>query len=302
MNNTIDTLLRALDRYWHSFITALPRFVMAILLLIIGYFIINFLIKIFRKQVTNKAHDPLMSNFLAKTVKLLFVIILGMLALNVAGFSGIAGGLLATAGASAVIVGFAFKDIAENFIAGIILAFNRPFRVNDTIQIDTTFGKVKMMQFRYTLIHTFDGKNVYIPNSDILTKPVYNFTEDGFFRMDFIVGIAYENSIEEGKKVIQKVLDECPEVVHDEEHINFVAEEELATNTVNLKVYFWVHTDDFRRGALQSKGILIQNIKNALEQNNFYLPCNIVELKQYGIGQSEKYPVSILNNNSESIN
>lgn len=216
-----------------------------------------------------------------------------MLVLNVAGFSGIAGGILATAGASAVVLGFAFKDIAENFIAGVILAFNRPFRVNDTVQIDTTFGKVKMMQFRYTLIHTFDGKNVYIPNADILTKPLINYTEDGFFRMDFVVGIAYENKIEEAKNIIQKCLDESKEVVHDEEHVNFVVEEELATNTVNLKIYFWVETEDFRRGALQSKGKVIQDIKVALENNGFYLPCNILELKQYGIGQSEVYPVAI---------
>ena len=116
--------------------------------------------------------------------------------------SGIGSAIRGTAGASVIVLGFAFKDIAENFIAGVILSFNRPFHINDTVQIEEVFGKVKSMEFRYTKTATFDGRNVYIPNADILTKPVVNFTEDGFFRTDFLVGITYENNIEEAKKII----------------------------------------------------------------------------------------------------
>ena len=142
-----------------------------------------------------------MSNFLAKAIKLILIVAIIMLALHAAGLSGIAGAIMATAGASAIVLGFAFKDIAENFLAGIILAFNRPFRVDDTVQIENVFGKVKSMEFRYTKITTFDGRNVYIPNADVLTKPVFNYTEDGFFRADFIVGIAYENDVEKAKEI-----------------------------------------------------------------------------------------------------
>ncbi len=102
----------------------------------------------------------------------------------------------------------AFKDIAENFLAGIILAFNRPFNLNDTVKIEDVFGKVIQMEFRYTKIDSFDGRSVYIPNSDVLTKPVFNYKEDGFFRTGFILGIAYEKDTNEAKKNIQKILDE----------------------------------------------------------------------------------------------
>ncbi len=137
------------------------------------------------------------------------------------------------------------------------------------------------MEFRYTKIATFDGRNVYIPNADVLTKPVFNYTEDGFYRADFIVGIAYENDIEKAKEIIISCFDEDEEIVKDELHVNFVAEDELAASTVNLKVYFWVTTEDFRRGTLQTRGRLMKKVKTRLEENGFNLPADIRELKFY---------------------
>lgn len=241
----------------------------------------NWLTFLFQKRVKRKSYDPLMSAFLAKAVKLVLMICVFLFTLQVAGLSGIAGAILATAGASTIVLGFAFKDIAENFLAGIILAFNRPFHVNDTVQIENVFGKVKTMEFRYTKIATFDGRNVYIHNADVLTKPVFNYTEDGFYRADFIVGIAYENDIEKAKEIISSCFDEDEEIVKDELHVNFVAEDELAASTVNLKVYFWVTTEDFRRGTLQTRGRLIKKVKTTLEKNGFNLSADIRELKFY---------------------
>lgn len=277
----MDKILERLEVYYEAFLKAVPRIALAILILVAGILIVNWLTSLFQKKLRRKSHDPLMSSFLAKAIKLVLVIALFLLALQAAGLSGIAGALLATAGASAVVLGFAFKDIAENFLAGIILAFNRPFHVNDTVQIENIFGKVKSMEFRYTKIATFDGRNVYIPNADVLTKPVYNYTEDGFYRSDFVVGIAYENDIEKAKEIIATCFEEDDNIVKDEQHENFVAEDELAASTVNLKVFFWVTTEDFRRGTLQTRGRLIQKVKIRLEENGFNLPADIRELKFY---------------------
>jgi small conductance mechanosensitive channel len=277
----MNEILKRLDLYYLALLKAVPRIGLAILILIIGIFIVNWLSSIFQKRVKRKSQDPLMSSFLAKAIKIILIIWLFLLALQAAGLSGIAGAILATAGASAVVLGFAFKDIAENFLAGIILAFNRPFHIDDTVQIETVFGKVKSMEFRYTKIATFDGRNVYIPNADILTKPVFNYTEDGFYRTDFVVGIAYENNMEKAKEIIISCFKEDDEIIKDDTHVNFVVEDELAASTVNLKVFFWVSTEDFRRGTLQTRGRLIQKVKTKLEENGFNLPADIRELKFY---------------------
>ena len=285
----MNQVLERLHAYYYAFLKSLPRIGLAILIIVIGIIIANWLTGFLKRRIRHRSHDPLMSNFLSKAIKIVLFICIFLLGLHAAGLSSIAGAILATAGASAVVLGFAFKDIAENFLAGIILAFNRPFHVDDTVQIENIFGKVKTMEFRYTKIATFDGRNVYIPNSDILTKPVFNYTEDGFYRSDFVVGIAYENDIEKAKELILSCLQSDEDVVKDEQHVNFVAEDELAASTVNLKVYFWVTTDDFRRGTLQTKGRLIQKVKSKLEGAGFNLPANITELKLYEASKS--FPV-----------
>ncbi len=295
----MNEILKRIEVYYHSFLKSIPQVLLAIIIVVIGILIAGKLTALFQKQIRRKSHDPLMSLFLAKAIKLIFIIAVIMISLNIAGLSGIASAIMATAGASAIILGFAFKDIAENFLAGIILAFNRPFHINDTVKIEDIFGKIKSMEFRYTKITTFDGRNVYIPNSDILTKPVYNYTEDGFFRADFIVGIAYENDIEKAKKIIMACINEDAEIIQDEVHINFVAEDELAASTVNLKVFFWVDTDDFRRGTLITRGRLMQSVKRSLEASGFNLPANITELKFYE--GSGSFPVRQINNDENRI-
>lgn len=277
----MNEILVRLNLYYLKFLSALPRIGMAIIILVVGILLASWLTKIIQKGIRKRSHDPLMSSFLGEAIKLIFVVVIILFSLSVAGLGGIAGALLATAGASAVVLGFAFKDIAENFLAGIILAFNRPFRVNDTVQIENVFGKIKEMEFRYTKIVTFDGRSVYIPNSDVLTKPVFNYTEDGFYRSDFVVGIAYENEIENAKEIIRECFDLEDKVINTEEHVSFVVEDELATSTVNLKVFFWVETLDFRRNMLEIRGSLIKRVKMALEDAGFNLPADIQEIKFY---------------------
>jgi len=293
----MDEILKRLEVYYEAFLKSVPRIGIAILILVLGIFIVNWLTSLFQKRVRRKSYDPLMSAFLAKAVKVVLIICVFLFTLQVAGLSGIAGAIFATAGASAIVLGFAFKDIAGNFLAGIILAFNRPFHVNDTVQIENVFGKVKTMEFRYTKIATFDGRNVYIPNTDVLTKPVFNYTEDGFYRTDFVVGIAYENDIEKAKEIIISCFDEDEDIVKDELHVNFVAEDELASSTVNLKVFFWVTTEDFRRGTLQTRGRMIKKVKTKLEENGFNLPANITELKFYDASN----PISVMSTQDESV-
>ncbi|TVZ51614.1 mechanosensitive ion channel family protein [Dokdonia sp. Hel_I_53] len=273
-----ETFQNAADR----FMDQLPDITIGILIIIVGILVAGWIGRFARRKISANTKDPLMSKFLGTAIKFTVIIITIMLALKAAGLGGIATGILTAAGASAVVLGFAFKDIGENFIAGIILAFNRPFDVDDTVEIGPNFGKVKTLDLRYTKLKTFDGKDVYIPNSDVLTEPVTNYTEDGFFRWDFIIGIAYEDNIEGAKETVLKALEKEPNVINDALHENFVIEDELATSTVNLKVFFWVDTKDFRKTALITKGNVVRNVKEALEDAGFYMPADIQEIKLYG--------------------
>jgi len=289
-----ETLSDSFNDFYHNFIDQLPGIGLGLLIIILGVLIGIWLGKFFRRRISARTSDPLMSRFLGKAIRFVIIITAIMLALKAAGLGGVATGILTAAGASAVVLGFAFKDIGENFIAGIILAFNRPFDVEDTVEIGDNFGKVKALEFRYTKLKTFDGKDVYIPNSDVLTEPVTNFTEDGFYRWSFIIGIAYEDNIDGAKKTVMEALRKEPLVIEDQDHENFVIEDELATSTVNLKVFFWVDTKDFRMQALITKGNVVRAVKEALEDNGYYMPADIQEIKLYG-GEKE-FPVRIAPN------
>lgn len=276
------TITETLRDYANHVIEMLPGIGLGILIIVIGLLLGTWIGNLFRRRISKRTHDPLMSKFLGRSIKIILIIIAIMVGLKAAGLGAIAAGILTAAGASAVVLGFAFKDIGENFISGVILSFSRPFNVDDTVLIGDIFGKVKTLEFRYTKLKTFDGRDVYIPNSDVLTKPVMNYTEDGFFRWDFIVGIAYEDNIEGAKKSIMEALRKEPRVIEDQYHENFVIEDELATSTVNLKVFFWVDTKDFRRQALITKGNVVRNVKEALEQAGYSMPADIQEIKLYG--------------------
>ncbi|WP_313791269.1 mechanosensitive ion channel family protein [Lacinutrix neustonica] len=237
-NSALSKLKDSLMEHWNDFIYQVPNIIIAILIVAFGFLLSNSVALFFKKIIASKTQDPLMTNFLSKTIKLGLIILVVLFALNVAGLGGIATGVLTAAGASAVVIGFAFKDIGENFIAGVILSFNRPFNLNDTVKIDDIFGKVKAMQFRYTKLKTFDGRDVYIPNSDIIKKAVYNYTEDGYFRLDFVVGIDYDDEIDIAKQVIPDAVIKSEGVINTETHECFVTVDSLGVSTVNLKVLF----------------------------------------------------------------
>ncbi|MBU2973226.1 mechanosensitive ion channel family protein [Zobellia sp. B3R18] len=291
MKESATTISESITMFYNNFIERLPGIGVGVLIIILGLLIGSWIGGFVKRRLAIRTGDPLMSKFLGQAIKYILVIVAIMLALEASGLGAIATGILTAAGASAVVLGFAFKDIGQNFIAGIIMAFSRPFDVDDTVQIDDNFGKVKALEFRYTKLKTFDGKDVYIPNSDVLTKPVTNYTEDGFFRWDFNIGIAYEDNIEGAKETVLKALRKEPNVIEDKEHENFVIEDELATSTVNLKVFFWVDTKDFRRMALITKGNVVRNVKEELELAGFYMPADIQEIKLYG-GETE-FPVKV---------
>ncbi|WP_304138736.1 mechanosensitive ion channel family protein [Mesonia mobilis] len=276
-----QTITQAVDRYYHEFLELLPKIALGIFIIVAGVLIAQFITNFYKRRILKKANDPLMARFLAQAIKIILILIAIMIALQVAGLSGIAAGILTAAGGAAIILGFAFQDIGKNFLAGIILAFNRPFRINDTIKIDSMFGKVKALNFRYTHIKTTDGRDIYIPNSDVLTKPVENYTADGFFRLEFVVGIGYENNIEQAKSLIKEVLANNTNIIEDDAHESFVIEDELAASTVNLKVFFWINTLDYRVTSSVLRGLIIKEVKEALDLNGFNLPADITELKLY---------------------
>lgn len=281
--------MESIVSYWNHFVHALPRITIALLIFFIVFFIALYFSRLIKTKFSRAGSDPLFVRFLSKITRVAVIIVGLILALQTMGLSGVAGGLLAGAGISAFVFGFAFKDIAENFLAGLILAFNRPFAMNDTIIIDNFSGHVIALNFRTTLIKTFDERDVFIPNAIIIKQPLTNLTRDGKLRMDFVVGIAYENDINKAISLILEAMAGMDFLKREESP--FAVVEELAASTVNIRVFFWANTFDYKKGVLQMKSDVITNVKSVLEKEGFSLPANITEIKPYQPAQPFRFNV-----------
>jgi small conductance mechanosensitive channel len=270
----LHDLNRVLSTYWQQFLFILPKLGLAFVLLLVAVFIANRFSSLLSGRLRNRSHDPLLGEFLASISKWVLIAVGLMLALNILGFSGIVTGLMSAAGVSAFIVGFALKDIAENFLAGVILAFNRPFHINDTVQIKDLIGHVEALNLRTTLMRTFDGKHIFLPNSLVLKEPLINYTRDGNLRQEFLITVELgENETPDSViTIILNYLRSVPEV-QQAPRTPYVNLEKATTTTVDLRVYFWTDSEDYRRGVLQQKSSLMQQVKQELLGAGLHVPA-----------------------------
>jgi small-conductance mechanosensitive channel len=180
---------------------------------------------------------------------------------------------------TAVVVGFAFRDIGENFLAGLMLASSRPFNSGDTIQSGDFMGRVTLLDLRYTRLKTFDGKDVYLPNSFVFKNPLINFTQDGLLRLEFTVGLDYTDDLEPALATVFQAVKAVDGVLAEPDPL--VVVDTFSASTVDLKTYFWVNTFDYRKGRFELQSDVMCHVKEALQTAGFGLPAQVVELKLY---------------------
>jgi len=278
--NFIDDLLAQFATYYDKLIHLIPRlgiglFVVVIFLLVMG-FIRSRMVAFMKK----KADDLLLIDFFNRMFRIFNVIFAILLFLYIIGLAGLAGSALGGLGISAVVVGFAFKDIAENFLAGVIMAFKRPFRVSDTVESMGIVGSVVGMNLRETHLKTFDGKDVYIPNGQILKNPLYNYTIDGFMRNEFMIGVDYDSDLPMVRQLIVDTLDGIDGIIKEAKPPRTVVNE-FGTSTINITVQYWIDTFDKTHSSAELKAEAMNNILRALESKNVNLPGNVLEIKNY---------------------
>jgi small-conductance mechanosensitive channel len=249
----------------------------------IGFILVSWLLKkIILKQVKPRTQNPLLAEFLGKMGALTISIIGLVVFFEIIGLGGFASHILAGAGITTFVIGFAFKDIGENFLAGILMAFKSPFRIGDLIETNNTIGYVTELNLRETIVKTRDGKDVYIPNSQIIKTPLNNYTIDGFLRYDLTIGLDYNSDFNKAIDIIKRTLAEMPDVIQKDKK-PFVVIEDFLASCVNIKVYYWIDTFKSKSNAyhLIIKTQISIKIMEELNKANFYMPADIIELKNY---------------------
>jgi small-conductance mechanosensitive channel len=262
---------------------------LTLLFLIVGFLIANFVKQRVRVRLVKKSPNHITATFISQIISFAIKTIVVLIALYLLGLDSFTNKVLAGAGLLTFVIGFALKDIGENFLAGIVLAFKSPFRLDDLIEVNGIIGHVKDISIRETLVKTPDGKDVFLPNSIIIKNPLFNYTLDGFLRYEFVVGIAYENSPIKAFEIIKKTLSKVEGVLKGEKKPS-ISIDDLATNTINLKVRFWIDTyKSTKRSVHESvRSEVMDQVVTALISEGFSLPASIIELKNYDSSKSLK--------------
>lgn len=178
------------------------------------------------------------------------------------------GDLIAGLGITSVAVGFAFKDVLQNFFAGILILWREPFRIGDQIRAGEFEGTVEDINVRSTRLKTYDGERAVLPNATVYTNAILVRTAYDVRRARFTVGVGYQDSIDEAREAIHRVLRETEGVRADPPPWVYVAE--LAPSSVNFNVYFW--TGSCQKELLATADRVATGVKKALDAAHIDMP------------------------------
>ena len=281
MENLFQDVLVSLQSYYEGLVVLLPKLIVAIIVFSVLYFLAGRIRKLVQKRLDKQMDDPLLARFLARIARVLIIIIALLIVLQILGLGATAGGLLATAGLGAFVIGFAFKDIGENFLAGIILAFDRPFRIKDVVELDGIEGVVITLNFRTSHLKTFDGKDVYIPNANIIKNKVINYTIDGFIRKNFELRLDYGSDIGRAQKIVLEVLGQVDGIIKAGAKAPAAHLTELENSIMKLTAYYWIDTFDETVSVFKVQTEVLDKSWNALHEAGFYMPGDVIEVKNY---------------------
>lgn len=269
----IETFLEGLLREGEQFIEFLPRLSIATVVVLVIYWMGKglgiALTKILKRRNIEDTYLP----FFRKLVSLMAVFIGFIVFLNLIGYQTLAASLLAGGGLTAVMLGFAFKDIGENLLAGFFIAFSRPFRKNDLIESDGITGRVQNIELRHTHVRTADGCDVFIPSSQIFTKPLFNYTLDGLRRGVFTVGIDYGDDAENATDLLLLTVQNTPSIL--EKPVPSVQIRGFNPNYVELQVIFWIKAHDQEASLPKIRTRAMNACRVALDKGGFTFSSNV---------------------------
>ncbi len=262
-----SAIFERLDSWLDGLVRLLPNIVVAILLLVGFIFLGRFLSRFIHNRFKDKDRGNL-GTVLGGFLKWVVIITGGLLAATVVVPSLKPGDLIAGLGVSSVAIGFAFKDILQNWLAGLLILLRQPFEIGDQIKVNDFEGTVKRIETRATIIKTYNGERVVIPNSDIYTNAVRVKTAHDLRRSQYDIGVGYGDSIEEAQDVIRKAV-EGVEGVSQEKNVD-VLPWDLAASWVTIRVRWW--TDSSRAEVVKTKAKVIHQVKIALDEARIDMP------------------------------
>lgn len=269
----LENLLDAFASELESFVAFLPRLTLALLVAGLIYLTGRVIAVATGRLMKRSSLPDAYHSYFGTLVRGLFLFVGFLVFLNMIGYSNLATSLVAGGGLTAVMLGFAFKDIGENFLAGFFLAFSRPFNTDDLIESEGIQGRVKGIHLRHTHIRTIDGCDVFVPSAQLFTKSLRNYTLDGLRRDNFTVGIDYGDDLQAAGDLLLKEARGTAGVL--DQPAPTVQVRGFAPNYVELQLFFWINAKD-QEGSLRAVRFrLMKKCRQVLMDNGFTFSSSV---------------------------
>ncbi len=260
--------LAELNGIARSTLQVLPLILFGILILVLAWMAMRYTAQAADQLLQHQIRNSFLRN-LATTGLSIPVFLLGLyLVLQVSGLTRLAITVLGGTGIAGLIVGIGFRDIMENFLATILISTRNPFDAGDRIEVAGHLGIVQQVNSRTTVMMSLDGNHIQIPNAIIYKSTIRNFTANPKQRLEFAIGVGYDDDLIDVQQTIIRVLVEHPAVLAQPEPLALV--DALGSATVNLRILFWVDTN--RHADIKVKSSVIRLVKSALEEGGFSMP------------------------------
>lgn len=252
----------------HSlWLESLLLFSLAIIILIFSFIVANKLKHqnfLFHRFSSSELLTDLIQQSLSLFIKIFSIVI----ALQIIGAGALVGAIVGTVGILGLGISFAFKDIVENYIAGIILSIRQPFLKGDHVLIENQEGIVQRMTSRMTMIKSFEGNNISIPNATIFKSVITNYSRIPERRFDFCIGIASDADPDVARKIGLQAMNKLEGVMSHP--LSFASTEEIASSSITVKFFGWVNQQDY--DFIQVRSLAISTVKKAIEKSGIEIP------------------------------
>lgn len=261
-------ILNALQSQWRGAIGSLPSILTGLIILVVAFLVAKLGAAITRKTLKKRMIQPLLRDVIARAIGIIIFLFGIYVIFEMADLTNAAFTIIGGTGLLGIILGIAFRDITENFLASILLSIQHPFKNGDLIEIERTTGYVQSLTMRVTVLMSLDGNHIQIPNSVVYKSKIRNFTSNPNRREEFTVGIGFDAVISEAQEVALKVLNGHEAVLKDPEP--WVLVDTIGKATIVLRIYFWL--DGSEHSWLKVKSSVIRLIKRAFQAKGISMP------------------------------
>lgn len=261
MSAEISAVWKKIQGMINGFIVLLPNIILALIVFAIFFFIARAIKRLVKRLTRNHRQARNLGLVLGRLAQGITILVGLFVALSIVIPTFRAGDLVQLLGISGVAIGFAFRDILQNFLAGILILLTEPFQIDDQIVFKNFEGTVENIETRATTIKTYDGRRIVIPNSELFTNSITVNTAFDKRRVEYDVGIGYGDDIDHAKQLMLEVLHSLDVVLKDPAPDVLVME--LAESSVNIRIRWWIQPPRWA-DTLDSRDKVISAIKKTL--------------------------------------